>query len=53
MVERITYQNPENGYTVVRLEAERPGVEAAAEEGGGGLRIPKLSEVVRDVDGCW
>jgi exodeoxyribonuclease V alpha subunit len=30
VVERITYQNPENGYTVARLAAERLGPEAAA-----------------------
>jgi exodeoxyribonuclease V alpha subunit len=30
VVERITYQNPENGYTVARLAAERSGPEAAA-----------------------
>jgi exodeoxyribonuclease V alpha subunit len=29
-VERITYQNPDNGYTVARLAAERSGPEAAA-----------------------
>ena len=30
MVERITYQNPENGYTVARLAPERPSEEARA-----------------------
>lgn len=30
VVERITYQNPENGYTVARLAAERSGSEAGA-----------------------
>ena len=30
MVERITYHNPENGYTVARLTPERPTAEAAA-----------------------
>ena len=30
VVERLTYQNPENGYTVARLAPERPRDEAAA-----------------------
>ncbi len=30
VVERITYQNPENGYTVARLTPERAGLEATA-----------------------
>jgi exodeoxyribonuclease V alpha subunit len=30
IVERITYQNPENGYTVARLAPERPSAEARA-----------------------
>ncbi|HET8626576.1 MAG TPA: hypothetical protein VFL91_04125, partial [Thermomicrobiales bacterium] len=30
VVERITYQNPENGYTVARLAPERPEGEARA-----------------------
>jgi hypothetical protein len=30
VVERITYQCPDNGYTVARLGAERAGAEAAA-----------------------
>src|SRR5919108_5978388 len=33
VVERITYQNPDNGYTVARLAPERPGREAAAAAG--------------------
>src|SRR5919109_1202625 len=33
VVERITYQNPENGYTVARLAAERAGPEADAAQG--------------------
>src|SRR5688572_27881635 len=33
VVERITYQNPENGYTVARLAPERAGPEAAAAQG--------------------
>src|ERR671922_2900991 len=33
VVERITFQNPENGYTVARLAPERPGREAAAAAG--------------------
>jgi exodeoxyribonuclease V alpha subunit len=33
VVERITYQNPENGYTVARLTAERDGLEAEAARG--------------------
>ena len=33
MVERITYQNPENGYTVARLAPERAGPEADAARG--------------------
>jgi hypothetical protein len=30
VVERITYQNPETGYTVARLAPERPEAEAKA-----------------------
>jgi len=30
VVERLTYQNPENGYTVARLAPERPRDEARA-----------------------
>jgi len=33
VVERITYQNPENGYTVARLTPERDGLEAEAARG--------------------
>ena len=33
MVERITYQNAENGYTVARLAPERPRDEAKAAQG--------------------
>ena len=33
VVERITYQNPENGYTVARLAPERAGREASAAQG--------------------
>jgi exodeoxyribonuclease V alpha subunit len=33
VVERITYQNPENGFTVARLAPERPEVEAEAARG--------------------
>jgi exodeoxyribonuclease V alpha subunit len=33
VVERITYQNPENGYTVARLSPERGGAEAEAARG--------------------
>ena len=33
VVERITYQNPENGYTVARLAPERAGDEAEAARG--------------------
>jgi exodeoxyribonuclease V alpha subunit len=33
VVERITYQNPENGYTVARLTPERAGLEAEAARG--------------------
>ena len=33
VVERITYQNPENGYTVARLAPERPGPEARGRPG--------------------
>src|SRR5919108_1595603 len=33
VVERITYQNPENGYTVARLAPERAGPEADAARG--------------------
>ena len=33
MVERLTYQNPENGYTVARLAPERPRDEARAAQG--------------------
>jgi exodeoxyribonuclease V alpha subunit len=33
VVERITYQNPENGYTVARLSPERDGLEAEAARG--------------------
>ena len=33
MVERLTYQNPENGYTVARLAPERPEGEARAAQG--------------------
>ena len=33
VVERITYQNPENGYTVARLAPERAGTEAEAARG--------------------
>ncbi|HET8630682.1 MAG TPA: ATP-dependent RecD-like DNA helicase [Thermomicrobiales bacterium] len=33
VVERITYQNPENGYTVARLAPERPEGEARAAQG--------------------
>jgi exodeoxyribonuclease V alpha subunit len=33
VVERITYQNPENGYTVARLSPERSGPEADAARG--------------------
>jgi hypothetical protein len=33
VVERITYQNPENGYTVARLSPERDGLEAEAVRG--------------------
>jgi exodeoxyribonuclease V alpha subunit len=33
VVERITYQNPENGYTVARLTPERGGAEAEAARG--------------------
>jgi exodeoxyribonuclease V alpha subunit len=37
VVERITYHNPENGYTVARLTAERNGLEAEAARGDGQL----------------
>ena len=30
VVERITYHNPQNGYTVARLTPERAGAEAEA-----------------------
>jgi exodeoxyribonuclease V alpha subunit len=33
VVERITYHNPENGYTVARLNPERDGLEAEAARG--------------------
>ncbi len=33
VVERLTYQNPENGYTVARLAPERPEGEARAAQG--------------------
>ena len=33
VIERITYQNPENGYTVARLTPERDGLEAEATRG--------------------
>src|SRR4051794_34476343 len=33
VVERITYQNPENGFTVARLAPERPEAEAEAARG--------------------
>src|ERR671923_2423200 len=33
VVERITYQNPDNGYTVARLAPERAGAEAEAAKG--------------------
>src|SRR3954471_11596133 len=33
VVERLTYQNPENGYTVARLAPERPDGEARAGQG--------------------
>jgi exodeoxyribonuclease V alpha subunit len=33
VVERITYHNPENGYTVARLSPERAGLEAEAARG--------------------
>src|SRR5918998_517817 len=33
VVERITFQNPENGYTVARLAPERAGAEAEAARG--------------------
>lgn len=33
MVERITYQNPENGFTVARLAPDRPEAEAEAARG--------------------
>jgi exodeoxyribonuclease V alpha subunit len=33
VVERITYQNPQNGYTVARLSPERGGAEAEAARG--------------------
>jgi exodeoxyribonuclease V alpha subunit len=33
VVERITYQNPENGFTVARLAPERPESEAEAARG--------------------
>src|ERR687886_765594 len=33
VVERITYQNADNGYTVARLAPERPESEAAAAQG--------------------
>src|SRR5438067_2269766 len=33
VVERITYQNPDNGYTVARLAPERSGPEAGAAAG--------------------
>ena len=33
VVERLTYQNPENGYTVARLAPERPRDEARAAQG--------------------
>jgi exodeoxyribonuclease V alpha subunit len=33
VVERITYQNPENGYTVARLTPERAGLEAEVARG--------------------
>src|SRR3954447_10569806 len=33
IVERITYQNPENGFTVARLAPERPEAEAEAARG--------------------
>jgi exodeoxyribonuclease V alpha subunit len=33
VVERITYQNPDNGYTVARLSPERAGTEADAARG--------------------
>ncbi len=33
VVERITYHNPENGYTVARLTPERAGLEAEAARG--------------------
>ena len=34
VVERITYQNPDNGYTVARLAAERASPEAQAARDG-------------------
>jgi hypothetical protein len=33
VVERITFQNPENGFTVARLAPERPEAEAEAARG--------------------
>src|SRR6187431_1672787 len=33
VVERITYQNPENGFTIARLAPERPEAEAEAARG--------------------
>lgn len=35
VVERITYQNPDNDYTVARLAPKRPEGEAEAARGGG------------------
>jgi hypothetical protein len=33
VVERITYNNPDNGYTVARLAPERMGLEARSGQG--------------------
>src|SRR5262245_27539569 len=49
VVERITYQNPENGYTVARLAPERPEGEAGAAQMEGLLGQGEIGEDHR----CW
>src|SRR5215218_3362410 len=49
VVERITYQNPENGYTVARLAPERPRDEAAAAREAADDRLVTVAGTLADL----
>jgi hypothetical protein len=56
VVERITYQNAENGFTVARLAAERPEAEAEAarrRSAGHGHRHPRRPDPRRGDRRSW